>query len=1720
MPSGAPLVISVYVEGDEKRTKQRVVVPNTWDDLIALLKDKLSLPEVGTVSDVSGSRIEFLEVIRDGDVLRVAPPEPATPLTLARRSSSHASSGRGISGAGDDDHHHHAGGSPGSSHGHAGSIGLSREDAVDMQIVSAANAANFDLEAPVGGGTSGHVFSAKCTRPGLSVPEREYALKVVYSFGVSTRVARNTYENECDVLSALPRHQNVTRFWGQFLDEIPDAVLAAMPDFQQRQASYVDHSGATRRRRAQFVVVDYFRTSLRAARSRMAVPLAGATLVRYLGDILRAVAHFDVHRIAHLDLKLENLLLAPPSETGSASIAFAPEDGKVVVADFGAAVRFPTASMELAFVSGLFVGGNHMHLAPEVLNAWDALRRAPAGTTGTISYLRQEVWAAGVLAYELATGVPPWPDYPHDCGGAGRVAYDTAALEPLSSSYPAELRRLILRMLSLDPVSRPTADKALRELVTIAASMGVEVAGPVVQRGTDGEGGGAGFGGGGGGGVGPGAGMERSGLAPGMHDSGRGSGGGGGATLAVRVQNVDGHEALLDMELDATVADLKAKAAAHLYPDRVLDEWVWEVVHAGRKLSDALMVAGLRLADDTVLHLLSLPPGGVASSNAVVSTLPDGPVSIVFDAAAKSPSISVTGDMHTAHSTAWGSIKLKYVGIPGGLRSGIHEWTFRVTNKAPTGGICLGVCTAEFNAATKNVGAAPGSWGYSSSGKKSAGSPSFTPYGPPFNTGDVIKMELNCNAGVLRYFRNGRDLGHAFVGLTGIELFPAVCMGGKRPGSADLDHTVTCVNPTDGGASGAAGDSESKASDAAARTAAALLPLSAEDYMFSMDKKNSNVAVLEGGVVARGSAWGSVLLRYPSLQPDTGLHIFKFLVRHKAVTGGVCVGVCDKMFDVKTKNVGASLLSWGYSSSGKKSDGNPDFMQYGDRFRDGDVIGMEVDTSEGTVRFTRNGADQGVAFSSGLRGHTLRPVACVGGAEEGDAHEIESLEVVRIFDPTQAAQAISVTNHGATVTSGSGWGSCFVRHSGIRRGKHTWSIRVDTLAPRGGVCVGLAEASFNIRAANIGASPASWAYSNNGKKGLGSASWQLYGKPFRSGDVIGVEVDLDEGTLRFAKNGEDQGIAFSGLRAGVSYVPAVCAGGAPEGHNHSLSVELSTIYLPADAARKAEVSAGDKRGGALRRSSARPGDDPGGAGGGGGDGSAAASGAGAGAAGGGADSKLRYSQSDRHRDVVSLSMNDSQAEATAWGSVVVDAPWADSGEVEWAFKIVRKAAAGGICIGLVDDTFEATRSNVGAAAGSFGYSSSGKKSAGTPTFTPYGAVFGTGDVVAVVANFDLGSVRFKVNGEDQGLAFEDHRLATKRFRPAVCLGGSRDDSHVVGIVSPEAGHACTLFFDATLRHSSSVLELDNQAVAFTNWGSALLHIKPLTSGRHRFHFQIAEKANSGGICVGVVDAVRFDAARKNVAASAHSWGYSSSGKKGGGNPRFVDYGIAFSTGDVIGMEVDVERGRMSFAVNGRAQGLAYDGVRAAAGLVPAVCGGGVPMGVNPHRVAVVQRPTAFDKGRSNRSFSFGEGGRTVETTEWGSVYLNSNPMVYGRYMWTIRVDHKASAGGICIGVADVNDFDVAENNVGADRGSWGYSSLGKKSGGNETFDDYGPGFGSGDEIGVELDCLAGTLAFYKNGESLGVAFSRGISGLQLVPAVCAGGSRSSPHKLTVLEPPL
>ena len=87
--------------------------------------------------------------------------------------------------------------------------------------------------------------------------------------------------------------------------------------------------------------------------------------------------------------------------------------------------------------------------------------------------------------------------------------------------------------------------------------------------------------------------------------------------------------------------------------------------------------------------------------------------------------------------------------------------------------------------------------------------------------------------------------------------------------------------------------------------------------------------------------------------------------------------------------------------------------------------------------------------------------------------------------------------------------------------------------------MGIWSTSSRITSDPGGTSDSYGYFGGSGQK-INNNAGPVYGATFTSGDVIGVALDLDAGTLAFYKNGASQGIAFSGLTGG--FRPAIRAG--------------------------------------------------------------------------------------------------------------------------------------------------------------------------------------------------------------------------------------------------------------------------------------------------------------------------------------------------------------------------------------------------------------------------------------------------------------------------------------------------------------------------------------------------------------------------------------------------
>ncbi|HLB08499.1 MAG TPA: protein kinase [Gemmatimonadaceae bacterium] len=171
-------------------------------------------------------------------------------------------------------------------------------------------------------------------------------------------------------------------------------------------------------------------------------------IVRVLRDVAGALAYAHEHGVVHRDIKPENVLFARQH---------------ALVADFGVAKALSASTMaEMASSTSLGIAlGTPAYMAPE-----------QAAADPTMDG-RADLYALGVMAYEMLTGAPPF---------GGRNAQATLAAHAAEIATPVSVRRpttppplaaLVTRLLEKRPADRPqTAQEVLDALEGVVTTSG------------------------------------------------------------------------------------------------------------------------------------------------------------------------------------------------------------------------------------------------------------------------------------------------------------------------------------------------------------------------------------------------------------------------------------------------------------------------------------------------------------------------------------------------------------------------------------------------------------------------------------------------------------------------------------------------------------------------------------------------------------------------------------------------------------------------------------------------------------------------------------------------------------------------------------------------------------------------------------------------------------------------------------------------------------------------------------------------------------------------------------------------------------------------------------------------------------------------------------------------------------------------------------------------
>ena len=159
-----------------------------------------------------------------------------------------------------------------------------------------------------------------------------------------------------------------------------------------------------------------------------------------------------------------------------------------------------------------------------------------------------------------------------------------------------------------------------------------------------------------------------------------------------------------------------------------------------------------------------------------------------------------------------------------------------------------------------------------------------------------------------------------------------------------------------------------------------------------------------------------------------------------------------------------------------------------------------------------------------LRDYNKLPVP-TGGEVRGNYATLNPLDAV----------AVTSTTNGNLDVSLSASGSANIRSTiAVSSGKWFWEVLFGSTGDT--LMVGACDATVP-NASSLWSTANAWMYySINGQKYNGSGT--SYGATFTNGDLIGVALDMDNGTISFYKNGVSQGQAYSGL-TGRTLTPTI-----------------------------------------------------------------------------------------------------------------------------------------------------------------------------------------------------------------------------------------------------------------------------------------------------------------------------------------------------------------------------------------------------------------------------------------------------------------------------------------------------------------------------------------------------------------------------------------------------
>ena len=302
-----------------------------------------------------------------------------------------------------------------------------------MSLAAGTRIGPYEVVSMVGAGGMGEVYRARDTRL-----DRTVAIKILPQHLAADEQFRKRLDREARAISQLT-HPNICTLY-----DVGDSEPA-------------EPHGP----RSQFLVMEYLEGETLAARLERGRPAPTETL-RVASEVTSALDHAHRHGLVHRDLKPGNVMLTKGgAKLLDFGLAKAPSSGGAVLDHVAA----PIATMSAPLTSQGTILGTLQYMAPEQIEG----RPADA---------RTDIFAFGVMLYEMLTGQPPFTGS-SPAGVLGAILKDAPPPLEQGLASPA-LDHLVRSCLAKDPDDRfQTARDVLLELRWISGSGTAGPIGPV-----------------------------------------------------------------------------------------------------------------------------------------------------------------------------------------------------------------------------------------------------------------------------------------------------------------------------------------------------------------------------------------------------------------------------------------------------------------------------------------------------------------------------------------------------------------------------------------------------------------------------------------------------------------------------------------------------------------------------------------------------------------------------------------------------------------------------------------------------------------------------------------------------------------------------------------------------------------------------------------------------------------------------------------------------------------------------------------------------------------------------------------------------------------------------------------------------------------------------------------------------------------------------------------